>query len=338
MSKIAVLGAGSWGTALAFALAQNGHEVNLVARNVETAREITAAKSNEKYLPGVILPWLVNVTADQEKAIGKAEQLVLALPSQELRGFLHSCKQWINKEQIVINTAKGFEQKTCLRLSQVIDEEIGSKERIVVLSGPSHAEEVAKNLPTVVVAAGYDIHAASYVQDLFMSSNFRVYTNEDICGVEVGGAVKNVIALATGISDGLELGDNTRAAIMTRGVTEMARLGIAMGGNLATFSGLTGLGDLIVTCGSMHSRNRRAGILLGEGFTLEEVLSKIGMVVEGAKAAETTAQLAEKWQIEMPITRGVTKVLSGEESPKMIARALMTRQRINEIEDLLNLN
>jgi len=334
-NKITILGAGSWGTALAVHLAQKDYRVALWTRNEEYYNELITSRENRKYLPGIKLKENIDIYLDVQEAVKNSSVLILSVPSHAVRSTLKLVKSNLDKDTIIVNTAKGFEESTLLRLSQVIQEELDGHE-CVVLSGPSHAEEVSKFLPTAVVASSQNQSLAEDVQDLFMSSNLRVYTNPDLCGVEIGGALKNIIALATGIADGLGYGDNTRAALITRGLAEIARLGVALGANPLTFAGLTGIGDLIVTCNSMHSRNRRAGILLGQGLKLTEVLQKIGMVVEGVRTTKVALQLAQKVKVEMPITQEVYHVIYLDKDPRVSVYDLMGRQKTHEVEEVAN--
>lgn len=336
MDKIAVLGAGSWGTALAYLLANKGLPVTLWGRNQLLMIEISETKENKKYLPKVNLPDNLQVTSELNKAVKNAQVLVLAIPSHGLREITHHLKQLNLQEPYIVNTAKGFEENTLKRLSEVIIEELPwSKNKLVILSGPSHAEEVGKQLPTAAVAAATSQQAAEYVQNLFITPNFRVYTNPDVVGVELGGALKNVIALGTGICDGFGLGDNAKAALITRGLAEIGRLGVKMGANPLTFAGLTGVGDLIVTCTSQHSRNRRAGIALGQGLPLEEVLKQVGMVVEGVRATRVAYQLSKSYDVEMPVVRQAYEVLFEHKSIEDTIPQLMGRMQTHEVEDVV---
>ncbi len=333
MEKICVLGAGSWGSALAILLSKKGYEVNLWMRNEEQYENMVKSRENLRYLPGVILPNNINLTVDLKEAIQGSKIIVLALASQAIRNLLKNVKNFINKDQIIVNVAKGLERGTNLRISQVVKEEL-PENHYVILSGPSHAEEVSKDMPTTVVAASENIEIAEYIQDTFINPKFRVYTNPDVIGVEIGGALKNIIAFGAGISDGLGYGDNTKAALMTRGIREIARLGIAMGGNANTFSGLSGIGDLIVTCTSMHSRNRRAGILIGQGKNLEETLDEIKMVVEGITATEVAYALSNIHNVDMPITKEIYGVLYEDSNVKESVVNLMLRSKTHEIEEV----
>ncbi|CEP67692.1 Glycerol-3-phosphate dehydrogenase,NAD-dependent [Moorella glycerini] len=327
---IAVIGAGSWGTALAVLLARKGLQVNLWARRRELVVELEELRENKVYLPGVKLPVGIRPTTDLELTTREAGLVVLSVPSHAVRLTARQVKPFLPPGIIVVNTAKGLELDTKKRLSEVLTEE--GLAQVAVLSGPSHAEEVGRGLPTTVVVAAANRQIAEYVQDIFMDPTFRVYTNPDVAGVEFGGALKNIIALATGIADGLGLGDNARAALMTRGMAEIARLGVALGGKAMTFAGLSGIGDLIVTCTSMYSRNRRAGMQLGEGKALAEILSGMGMVVEGVRTTAAARDLARQHQIRMPITEEIYKVLYEGKPVRECVAALMERPRTHEVE------
>ena len=331
MAKIGVIGGGSWGTALAILLSNKNHKVDIWVRNENQLKQMKESKENKKYLPNIIIPDEIMITDDISELVYNKDLLVLSIPSHAVREILNSSKNIIKKEQVIVNVAKGIENTTLLRVSQIV-KEILPNNQYAVLSGPSHAEEVARNMPTTVVSASVEKQTAKYVQDIFMSPYFRVYTNPDVVGVELGGSLKNVIALGAGISDGLEYGDNTKAALMTRGIIEMARLGEKMGANSATFAGLAGIGDLIVTCTSMHSRNRRAGILIGQGKTLEEAVKSIGMVVEGIKTTKSTYELAKKHSVVMPITREIYEVLYEGKDVKNSVINLMLRDKKHEME------
>lgn len=330
--KISLLGSGSWGTAIAVLLSNN-HDVILWSHQENKANTIINDKENKEYLPGIKLSDNIIITSDLNK-ISSSDMIVLAVPSKFIRETARKISPIINENAIIVNLSKGLEEGTLLRLSEVIREELPIKTRIAVLSGPSHAEEVSKGIPTAVVAASNDIEIAKIVQSVFMGPTFRVYTNIDMVGVELGGAIKNVIALAAGMSDGLGNGDNTKAALMTRGIVEAGRLGVAMGGNPKTLNGLAGVGDLIVTCTSMHSRNRRAGILLGKGKTLDETLNEIHMVVEGVNTAKAAYDLSVKYNVDMPITYEINQTLFSNKNPKTAVFDLMTRNKTMEnIED-----
>ncbi len=333
---IAVLGAGSWGTALACHLAENGYPVKLWARRREQAEELAAIRENRRYLPGVRLPVNLTVTHDLPVVLAKARFVVFSVPSHSFRQVLRQALDYVREDAVIVNTAKGIEENTMLRLSEVYSEETGGWGAInyVALSGPSHAEEVARKMPTAVVVASGSERAAELAQDLFMSDSLRVYTNPDLTGVEIGGALKNVIALGTGIIDGLSGSDNAKAALMTRGLAEITRLGVAMHANPLTFAGLAGLGDLIVTCTSRHSRNRRAGIEIGRGKTLQEALAGVNMVVEGVRTTRAAYGLAKRWGVEMPITEQMYRVLFEGLPPKLAVKNLMTRTKTHEVEEV----
>lgn len=335
-NTIAVIGAGSWGTALAVLLAKNGHKVNLWVYEKEDYQSIVKKRENSRYLPGVPIPSNIDIYSDLKQAVQDRNLILMAVPTQVVRENARNISHYIGKNPIIINAAKGLEEKTYKRLSQVIGEEIPHA-RIVALSGPSHAEEVGQDIPTTVVCSSEDMAAAQEVQDLFMNPSFRVYTNPDLIGVETGGALKNIIALAAGISDGLGYGDNTKAALMTRGVYEIAKLGQALGASVLTFAGLTGIGDLIVTCTSMHSRNRRAGILIGQGKPMEQALSEIGMVVEGATTCKAAYELSQSLNVEMPITEQLYRILyEGKDAASAVAE-LMLRDKTHESEKLVTI-
>lgn len=332
--KIGVLGGGSWGTALAILLAKKGLEVDMWLRDGKQIEDILKNRENKRYLPGVEIPTNLNIIGDIEKVIKNKDILLLATSSHGIREILLSNKDIINKDQIIVNVSKGIENNTLMRISEIVAE-ILPENKYAILSGPSHAEEVAVGIPTTVVSASVDKKVAEYVQDVFMTPYFRVYTNPDVIGVELGGSLKNVIALAAGISDGLGYGDNTKAALMTRGIFEMARLGEKMGANPDTFSGLSGIGDLIVTCTSMLSRNRRAGILIGQGYSIEEAIKEVGMVVEGIKTTKSAYELALKYEIDIPITKELYEVLYEGKSVKESVPNLMGRDKKHEMENIV---
>lgn len=330
MKTVAVIGSGSWGTALAIQLVKAGNKVILWSFKKEEAESIIKYKENKEFLPGVEIPDEICVTYNDED-VADADMMILATPSKFVRNMITKFKPYIKENEIVVNVAKGLEESTLMRLSQVISE-VAPQCRVAVLSGPSHAEEVGKGMATAVVAASEDIKVAEEVQDTFMTPMFRVYTNDDLIGVELGGALKNLIALAAGIADGIGYGDNTKAALMTRGLVEIARLGSAMGAKQETFAGLSGIGDLIVTCTSMHSRNRRAGILLGQGKTLQETLDEVHMVVEGVSNAKAAYELANKYNVDMPITREINDALYNGKDVRKAVFDLMTRGKSEEHE------
>lgn len=329
MSRVSVISSGSWGTAIAWHLNNNKHDVTLWSFKKEEADVIKMDGENKEFLPGVKLSPNIRVTNDVEEAAKGAEFLICAAPSKFIRSTMSLFKPFLEKDQIIVNVSKGLEESSLMRLSEVL-EEIAPMCKIAVMCGPSHAEEVGRGLPTTCVSASKDITVSEKVQDLFMSPVFRVYTSTDVVGVELGAALKNVIALAAGISDGMGFGDNTKAALMTRGIAEIARLGVAMGADLFTFSGLTGIGDLIVTCTSMHSRNRRAGILLGQGKSLEETLKEVHMVVEGVNTAKAAYALSQKHNVPMPITAEINKALFEGKNPRDAVVDLMTRDKTSE--------
>ncbi|WP_239614123.1 NAD(P)H-dependent glycerol-3-phosphate dehydrogenase [Cohnella mopanensis] len=334
--KIAVLVAGSWGTALSRVLADNGHAVTLWTRNEMQANEINHQRTNEKFLPGAKLPEGIKATTVMADAVTRADAVLFVAPSSAMRDVARQAARYLHNDALVIHATKGFESDSLKRMSTVLSEELGRPEdRVVVLSGPSHAEEVIDRHPTTIVVASKEIACAEAAQDLFMNeSYFRVYTNPDLIGVETAGAIKNIIALGAGLSDGLGFGDNAKAALITRGLTEIARLGAAMGANSLTFAGLAGVGDLIVTCTSQHSRNWRAGSMLAQGLPLEEVLERMGMVVEGVRTTKAAHVLAGKHNVEMPITDQLYAVLFEGKSPEKAVGALMGRVRTHEIEEV----
>jgi len=336
--KVAVVGAGSWGTALALVLADNGHEVRLWGHNPSQIDEINQKHTNTKYLGDVILPEGIIGYSSLEEALADLDTIILAVPTKAIREVLNKIKAIHKQPLTVVHVSKGIEPDTFLRISEMIEEEMPEEllKDVVVLSGPSHAEEVSLRHPTTVTASSKRMEAAEKIQDLFINNNFRVYTNPDIVGVEIGGALKNIIALAAGITDGLGYGDNAKAALITRGLAEIARLGTKMGASPLTFSGLTGIGDLIVTCTSVHSRNWRAGHLLGKGHNLQEVLDNMGMVVEGVRTTKAAYQLAQKYEVRMPITTALYNVLFDDASPKDEVDKLMARVKTHEMEDLTN--
>lgn len=326
MAKVSVLGAGSWGTALSLLLCKNGHEVTLWSALEDEVRMLCEKREHESKLPGVRLPEDMKITADLEDSLQDPDVAVLAVPSPFTRSTAHRMAPFVKKGQIIVNVAKGVEEHTLMTLSEIISEEIPQAD-VCVLSGPSHAEEVGKGLPTTCVVSAEKRETAEYLQGIFMSPVFRVYTTPDILGVELGGALKNVIALAAGTADGLGYGDNTKAALITRGIAEISRLGTKMGARAETFYGLSGIGDLIVTCASVHSRNRKAGYLMGKGYTMQEAMDEVKMVVEGVYSARAAKSLAEKYQVEMPIIEEVNKVLFEDKPAADAVRDLMLRDK-----------
>lgn len=329
MGEIAFIGGGSFGTALSIMLSKNGRKVNIWARDNDTIHDINIKRENIKYLPNISIPSGVTAFSQIDEAVKGCEVVVLSVPSHAIRETSRRIKNLIEKDAIVVSIAKGIEEGSLKRLSEVIEEEIPTNP-IVILSGPSHAEEVALDIPTTVVVASKNNDSANKIQNIFMTNKFRIYTNDDIIGVEIGGAVKNIIALAAGISDGAGYGDNTKAALMTRGMSEIVRIGVQLGAKQETFFGLSGMGDLIVTCTSMHSRNRRAGILIGQGATLEQACEEIGMVVEGVKACNAFYKLKDKLGVSMPITDILYRVLFEGEVLKYGVYELMSRDKKKE--------
>ncbi len=324
--KACVIGAGSWGTAMAVHLARMGKDVTVWNKFQEEIDEIKKAGENKKFLPGVKIPENIEFTTDMAVATRDAKVIIFALPSPLTRMVSTELSKHVKEGTIVVNLSKGLEKDSLKRLSEVLEESI-PQAKIVVLSGPSHAEEVARKLPTTNVCASKDEKAAKYVQSFVMNEFFRVYTSTDVVGVELGGALKNVIALCAGISDGLGYGDNTKAALMTRGLEEIKRLGISMGASGETFLGLSGMGDLIVTCTSRHSRNRSAGFLLGQGKKLPDVLAEVGMVVEGVNTAKAALELGKKYGVSMPIVEEANLILFEGKDPKTVVYGLMTRDK-----------
>ena len=325
MAKIGVIGSGTWGTAIAVLLNNNGHQVDLwsaIPAEIEEMKETLKHKN----LPEVTLPETICYTTDLEAAMEDKDILVLSVPSVFVRGTAKRMKEFCKEGQIIVDVAKGIEENTLMTMTQIIKDEIPQCEP-VALSGPSHAEEVSRGLLTTCVAGSHKKEIAEYVQSVFMSPAFRVYTSPDVLGIEIGAALKNVIALAAGIADGYGCGDNTKAALITRGIAEISRLGTAMGGKSQTFSGLTGIGDLIVTCASMHSRNRRAGILIGKGYTMDEEMKEVQMVVEGVYSAKAALALSKKYEVPMPIVEQVNAVLFENKSAKEAIADLMLRDK-----------
>ena len=326
MATVGILGAGSWGSALAIVLCNNHHTVTLWSHRPEEARRLAETRENPGKLPGVKIPDLIRITGDLERVLTGQDVLVMAVPSAQMRNTCRRISSQVKKGQIIVSVAKGIEADTFATMTDMIEQEI-SGAHAAVLSGPSHAEEVSRGLPTTCVIGARTEETAKYLQNIFMSPVFRVYISPDMLGIELGGALKNVIALAAGVADGLGYGDNTKAALITRGIAEVARLGIKMGGRPETFFGLTGIGDLIVTCASVHSRNRRAGVLIGQGYTLEEAMTEVNMVVEGVYSTKAAVELAAKYQVELPIIEQVSKVLFEGKSAKDAVSTLMLRDK-----------
>lgn len=329
MAKVSVIGAGSWGTALAVLLEHNRHEVTLWSFLESEITMLKEAHEQKEKLPGVKVSSNIHITGDLEEAVRGMDVVVLAVPSAFIRSTARKCAPFAEKDQIFVDVAKGIEEDTLLTMTQVIAEEIPNA-NVAVLSGPSHAEEVGRGIPTTIVVGARDHATASYLQNIFMNDKFRVYISSDMIGIELGGALKNVVALAAGAADGLGYGDNTKAALITRGMAEIARLGTAMGGKYETFSGLTGIGDLIVTCASEHSRNRRAGYLIGQGYSYQEAMDQVKMIVEGVYSAKAAIALGRKYQVSLPIIEKINEVLFGDLSAADAVKELMLRDKTIE--------
>ena len=333
MAKISVIGSGGWGIALTILLYKNGHDLTIWSFDKREAEELKTTRENKTKLPNILIPEDIKVTDDLKEAVDNKDVLILAVPSKAIRSVSKSLKDIIKDNQIIVNVAKGLEEDTLKTMTDIIEEELkGKNPQVAVLSGPSHAEEVGKGIPTTCVVSAHNKELTLYLQNIFMNPSFRVYTSPDMIGVEIGGALKNVIALAAGIADGLNYGDNTKAALITRGIKEISSLGVAMGGEQSTFYGLTGLGDLIVTCASMHSRNRRAGILLGQGKTLDEAIKEVNMVVEGVYSAKSALMAAKKYNVEIPIIEQVNAVLFENKNAAEAVNELMIRDKKLEIQ------
>lgn len=333
MKKVSVIGAGSWGIALAMLLHKNGNKVTVWSALEDEIQMLNEKREHMDKLPGVKLPEDMIFTTDEKGAVEGADLLVLAVPSPFVRSTAKRIASCIPDGMIIVNVAKGIEESTLDTLSEVIESEIPNAD-IAVLSGPSHAEEVGRGLPTTCVVGAKNKKTAEMIQDTFMSPVFRVYISPDILGIELGGSLKNVIALAAGMADGLGYGDNTKAALITRGIAEITRLGTAMGGSRETFAGLSGIGDLIVTCASVHSRNRRAGMLIGQGYTMEKAMEEVKMVVEGVYSAKAAIKLAEKYGVSMPIIEQVNAILFEGKKADEAVKDLMIRDKQNECSDL----
>lgn len=324
--KIGVIGAGSWGTALSIVLAEKNLNVQMYVRNPEKRKVLEESRENHHYLPGRIMPANLKLTGELKDVVQDVDFTLLAVPTQHVRNVLKDIKPLVQGKLAFVNVAKGLENGTLMRISEIFAEELPQAD-YAILSGPSHAEEVAKKMPTTITVASENDDLSILVQETFTTEFLRIYRNGDLVGVELGGALKNVIAIGAGISDGLGYGDNTKAALMNRGIVEITRLGEAMGAERKTFLGLSGMGDLIVTCMSKHSRNRRAGIMLAKGLSLNETISKIGMVVEGAETVKAAVELAQKHGIEMPISQEIYEVLYGTEDVKRSVYKLMMRDQ-----------
>lgn len=329
MRKIGVVGAGSWGTALAMLLDGNGHDVTVWSIDKAEVDLLNTKREHPAKLPGVKISESITFTTELEAAIKDKEFVVLAVPSPYVRSTARNMKQYVADGQILVNVAKGIEESTLKTLSEQIEEEVPQAD-VAVMCGPSHAEEVSRRLPTTCVVGAKTQKTAEFVQSAFMCEVFRVYTNPDILGMEISSSLKNVIALAAGAADGLGYGDNTKAALITRGIAEITRLGVKMGGRLETFAGLTGIGDLIVTCASQHSRNRKAGYLIGQGMTMQEAMDEVKMVVEGVYSAKAARALAEKYEVSMPIVEEVNKVLFEGKNAREAVHDLMMRDSKTE--------
>ncbi len=324
MAEVGILGAGSWGTALSYLLHNNGHKVSVWSIDPDEIQMLTTKREQTEKLPGVKLPEDMIFTTDMESVVTNKDFLVMAVPSQFTRGTAKNMSPLVKSGQLIVDVAKGIEEDTLMTLSQQIEQEI-PQANVAVLSGPSHAEEVGRGMPTAVVIGAHEKETATYLQEMFMSPVFRVYTSPDMLGMELGGSLKNVIALAAGIADGMGYGDNAKAALITRGMAEITRLGVKMGGAPETFAGLTGIGDLIVTCSSEHSRNRKAGYLMGQGKSMEEAMNEVNMVVEGVHSAKAAKKLGEKYEVTLPIVEQVYAVLFEGKDSRMAVNELMLR-------------
>lgn len=330
--NVGIIGAGSWGIALAKLLSNNGSNVTVWSILPDEIEMLKEKREHVSKLPGVILPDSIQFTTDLEGTVKNNEVLVMAVPSTFVRGTAKKMAGFVKDGQIIVNVAKGIEEDTLMTLSEIIEEEVPNA-KVAVMCGPTHAEEVGRGIPTSIVVGAKEKETADILQDLFMNEAFRVYTSPDVLGMEIGSSLKNVVALAAGIADGLGYGDNTKAALITRGIAEITRLGVKMGGSAETFAGLTGIGDLIVTCASMHSRNRRAGILIGQGKTMQEAMDEVKMVVEGVYSAKAAMQLSKKYEVELPIIEQVNSVLFENKPASEAVRDLMVRDKKVEIGD-----
>lgn len=333
MAKISILGAGAWGTAIAILLGNNGHEVVLWSALQAEVEQLINDRELKDKLPGIKLPGSVSISGDLKSSCENKDLIVFAVASPFVRATAKNASSFIAKDQIIVNVGKGIEENTLETLTDIIKDEIPQAD-VAVLSGPSHAEEVSRGIPTTCVVGADSKDTAHFIQDVFMSECFRVYTSPDVIGIELGGSIKNVIALAAGIADGLGFGDNTKAALMTRGIAEISRLGIAMGGKMETFAGLSGVGDLIVTCTSKHSRNRNAGFLIGQGYTMEDAMKEVKQIVEGVYSAKAALALAKKFEIEMPIVEQVNQVLFENKSALEAVSDLLLRDKRREYSEL----
>ncbi len=328
MAKVGVIGAGGWGTALSVLLAHNEHEVTLWSIVDAEVQMLNTWREQKEKLPGVRLPESVQVTGDLEASVKGMDLVILAVPSVYIRSTAASCKPFVEPGQVLVNVAKGIEEATLMPMADVIEQEVPQAD-VAVMSGPTHAEEVGIGMPTTIVVGAKSRKTAAFIQNIFMNERFRVYISSDILGIELGGSLKNVVALAAGIADGLGYGDNTKAALITRGLAEISRLGIAMGGKAETFGGLTGMGDLIVTCASVHSRNRRAGYLIGQGYTYEQAMEEVKMVVEGVYSAKAAIRLGQKYGVRLPIIEEVNAVLfEGRSAPEAVSNLMLRDKRV----------
>lgn len=332
MINVGMIGAGSWGIALTKLLADNGHQVTVWSALEDEIKMLSDNHEHITKLPGVKLDDSITYTTNLEQTIVNADVCVMAVPSTFVRTTAQKMKSFVKEGQIIVSVAKGIEESTLMTLSDIIEQEI-PQSNVTVMCGPSHAEEVGKQIPTTVVVGAHDKKTAEYLQDIFINENFRVYISPDMLGMEIGASLKNVVALAAGVCDGLGYGDNTRAALITRGIAEISRLGIAMGGKEDTFYGLTGIGDLIVTCSSIHSRNHNAGVLLGKGYTMQQAMDEVKMVVEGVYSAKAAMALANKYDVELPIIEQVNKILFENKSAAVAVRDLMMREQKSEIDE-----
>jgi len=333
MRKVCILGAGSWGTALAVLLCGNGHEVSVWSIDPEEVMMLNDFREHRDKLPGVMIPSSIEFTTDMQYAIDGAEIIVCGVPSPFVRGTMKKACQYIKEGTIVVDVAKGIEDETFCTMTEIIEQEC-PQAKVAILSGPSHAEEVGRGIPTTIVAGAKEKEVAEFIQDTFMNDYFRVYTSPDVIGIELGGSLKNVIALAAGIVDGLGYGDNTKAALMTRGIAEIMRLVTTLGGSLETVAGLSGIGDLIVTCTSKHSRNRNAGFLIGQGKTYQEAMDEVKMVVEGVNSAKAALAFSKKNNVSMPIVEAVNRVLFENADVREEANRLLMRDRTKESQNL----
>lgn len=333
MAKVSILGAGAWGTALAILLGNNGHEVTLWSALAKEVELLKAERELKDKLPGVKLPDAVTISDDLASSCKDKDIIVFAVASPFVRSTAKLAKPYIIENQIVVNVGKGIEETTLDTLTDILKEELNNAD-VAVMSGPSHAEEVSRSIPTTCVVGADSKATAYFIQDVFMSERFRVYTSPDVIGIELGGSIKNVIALAAGIADGLGFGDNTKAALMTRGIAEISRLGVAMGGKIETFAGLSGVGDLFVTCTSKHSRNRNAGYLIGQGYSMDEAMAEVKQIVEGVFSAKAALALSKKYEVEMPIVEQINLVLFENKSPEEAVTDLLLRDKRREYSEL----